>query len=854
MRLAEHKATSSPLVFDGKVYVGLLAGEEAAAKKAAYPCCKERGEFVSVSLATGNVRWRRYTMPPAERAGSWPGGAARYEPSGAGVWSSSAIDPVSRTVFYGTGNAFTGTSGDHDSVMALDADTGALRWKRQMPARLDQVAAPAPLDDAEHVDRQRHLHQVVRDPQSQLIGARHGHREQAERRQRRERSDGERRQGSVLEERPGEQPEGADATQRQEVDDGTGRPDQLAERPARAHHVRHHARTEEDAADADGPARRAEREPRRGGSQRSQREPPQQHLEDDRPIEHALAGDDSRPGHPASTSDRPAGRAIATPDNVSPRGALTAKAPNPDREGMPCAQHEKVAKGCVSCFGADLLAFTLNNDIIKMEGSTLDRELPRLVKRHGELKGSLSEDDDEYCDTLIFGLNTKLAARKHALFGAQLAVFLDPAAIQFAHRELYRTRLRRMGTWIGYSEFTTLAEIYQVRFWLAVPSGVRWRRWQVGTIGDTDIANPALLWTGNHYEVGTLTQHLAGQEYTASNVLQTNPRGDCALESFLLMLHAQVAAPNPVGSHAHRAARVLASFRRARVQAPAPGLIDASLDDYKDAIGELRLLLAGQMGTAQINDAIIAEGELPTSSKRSKKESPSTESSSSPDVPFTKQDKLDAWVKYRTSFERDFTITQTVVQGSAGKVTCVANIGTAADWLHVVQHLDDYDGWLAMKRDGLRHHVATETGSLTHTGLMVAQVTTQQDKTGLIFACAAANYHQSLRTKASPWIYKGSGQDLGDGRDMHTERFALVQLDTWIETQKLVPTGVIDILWFIEKPMCPDACVPVLKRFTDRWDARGVKVGSDVRSSNLHHDNFFNKNLTTVLKRFTALS
>jgi polyvinyl alcohol dehydrogenase (cytochrome) len=132
MRLAEHKATSSPLVFDGKVYVGLLAGEEAAAKNAAYPCCTERGQFVSVSLATGKVRWRRYTMPPAERAGSWPSGAAKYEPSGAGVWSSSAIDPVSRTVFYGTGNAFTGTSGDHDSVMALDADTGALRWKRQM--------------------------------------------------------------------------------------------------------------------------------------------------------------------------------------------------------------------------------------------------------------------------------------------------------------------------------------------------------------------------------------------------------------------------------------------------------------------------------------------------------------------------------------------------------------------------------------------------------------------------------------------------------------------------------------------------------------------------------------------------
>jgi polyvinyl alcohol dehydrogenase (cytochrome) len=135
VRLGEHDSaviSSSPLVFEGNVYVGVANSEEAAAAKAAYPCCTARGQFVSVSLATGHVRWRRYTLPPAERAGSWPSGEARYEPAGAGVWSSPAIDPVSRTVFYGTANNFTGTSGDHDSVIALDADTGAVRWKQQI--------------------------------------------------------------------------------------------------------------------------------------------------------------------------------------------------------------------------------------------------------------------------------------------------------------------------------------------------------------------------------------------------------------------------------------------------------------------------------------------------------------------------------------------------------------------------------------------------------------------------------------------------------------------------------------------------------------------------------------------------
>jgi len=135
VRVGEHETaviSSSPLVFEGNVYVGVVNGEEAKASNPGYPCCTARGQFVSVSLATGSVRWRRYTLPPAERAGSWPSGEAKYEPSGAGVWSSPAIDPVSRTVFYGTANNFTGTTGDHDSVIALDVDTGALRWKRQI--------------------------------------------------------------------------------------------------------------------------------------------------------------------------------------------------------------------------------------------------------------------------------------------------------------------------------------------------------------------------------------------------------------------------------------------------------------------------------------------------------------------------------------------------------------------------------------------------------------------------------------------------------------------------------------------------------------------------------------------------
>lgn len=512
---------------------------------------------------------------------------------------------------------------------------------------------------------------------------------------------------------------------------------------------------------------------------------------------------------------------------------------------MPCPQHVKVDKGCVACFAADLLTFTLDTDIAGMAEKLLDQQLRPLVKRYEELKGDLSKEDQEYCRTLIFGLNAKLAARKHALFGAQLVVLIDPGTIQNQHRQRYRARLRQMGTWIGFTEFETLAEIYRVRFWLAVPAGGRWRRWEIGDPRDPLIANPALCWTGNHYEVGTLQQYMGGVEYTANNVIPTNPRGDCGLESFLLVLHAQLAPPNPGGEDRHRARRVLTLFGNAFAQPRAQGLIDTQLQDYRDAITELRALIANEMTTAQLNEAIIAEGELPGSS--SEDESVSSQDTSS----VGKDGKLAAWAKYREDFERDFAIARTVVQAGADKLTCVANIGAADDWLAVVQHLRDYVGWPGMKRDGLRSYVAQIRGSLTHTGLMIAQVTTQDD--ARIFACAAANYHQSLRKNDIPWIYKDSNQKLGEGRDMHTERFSLVQLDTWIAAQKLVPTGTIEILWFIEKPMCQDECVPVLNRFVTAWNARGVKVSSDVQSDNLFDDKYFAKRLAVALKRFPVL-
>ncbi|MDG4770717.1 PQQ-binding-like beta-propeller repeat protein [Solwaraspora sp. WMMD792] len=132
-RLDSHPAamvTSSPQYHGGRLYVGVSSGDNVGGVD--HACCTFRGHLDSIDAETGQLRWRYYTVPEPQAVGTWPSGATRYEPSGAGVWSSPVIDRETGTVFVGTGQNYTGTTGDSDTVLALDARTGAVRWKRQM--------------------------------------------------------------------------------------------------------------------------------------------------------------------------------------------------------------------------------------------------------------------------------------------------------------------------------------------------------------------------------------------------------------------------------------------------------------------------------------------------------------------------------------------------------------------------------------------------------------------------------------------------------------------------------------------------------------------------------------------------
>ncbi|WP_308258357.1 outer membrane protein assembly factor BamB family protein [Saccharothrix obliqua] len=123
--------TSSPLYHDGRIYLGASSGENINPDKN-YPCCTFRGHIDSLDADTGELVWRYFTTPEPKAVGTWPSGATRYEPSGAGVWSSPVVDQRTNTLYVGTGQLYSGTTGDFDSLLALDARTGGVKWKQQV--------------------------------------------------------------------------------------------------------------------------------------------------------------------------------------------------------------------------------------------------------------------------------------------------------------------------------------------------------------------------------------------------------------------------------------------------------------------------------------------------------------------------------------------------------------------------------------------------------------------------------------------------------------------------------------------------------------------------------------------------
>ncbi len=125
-----YAATMAPLVLDGKVIVGVSGGEYAL-----------RGFVDAYDPETGERIWRFNTIPALGEPGSetWPADADVLARGGGTTWMTGTYDPELGLLYWGTGNPNPDYNGDSrpgdnlytNSLLALDAETGELRWHYQ---------------------------------------------------------------------------------------------------------------------------------------------------------------------------------------------------------------------------------------------------------------------------------------------------------------------------------------------------------------------------------------------------------------------------------------------------------------------------------------------------------------------------------------------------------------------------------------------------------------------------------------------------------------------------------------------------------------------------------------------------
>jgi alcohol dehydrogenase (cytochrome c) len=125
---ARYSITHAPLVAKDKVIVGTAGGDMGI-----------RGLVAAFDVKTGKQAWRFYTIPGPGEPGNETWSGESWKTGGAGVWNSGAYDPETNLTFWGTGNPAPDWDGRQrlgdnlysDSVVALDADTGVLKWHYQ---------------------------------------------------------------------------------------------------------------------------------------------------------------------------------------------------------------------------------------------------------------------------------------------------------------------------------------------------------------------------------------------------------------------------------------------------------------------------------------------------------------------------------------------------------------------------------------------------------------------------------------------------------------------------------------------------------------------------------------------------
>ncbi|MCE2486356.1 MAG: PQQ-dependent dehydrogenase, methanol/ethanol family [Desulfurellaceae bacterium] len=123
-----YSATAAPLIVKDKVIVGIAGGEYGI-----------RGYVDAYDVETGERKWRRHTTPDEGEPGSETWAGDSWKIGGGPTWITGSYDPEQDVIFWATGNPSPDWNGDvregdnlyTDSVLALDPDSGAIKWHFQ---------------------------------------------------------------------------------------------------------------------------------------------------------------------------------------------------------------------------------------------------------------------------------------------------------------------------------------------------------------------------------------------------------------------------------------------------------------------------------------------------------------------------------------------------------------------------------------------------------------------------------------------------------------------------------------------------------------------------------------------------
>jgi polyvinyl alcohol dehydrogenase (cytochrome) len=128
--------TAQPVLYKGIVYQTVSSLEEAAAADSSYACCSFRGSVVALDALTGEEKWKSYTIADEpKQVGISSAGVPTFAPSGAPVWNSPAVDKERGLIYMGTGGNYSSPSQDtSDALLAMDLESGEIKWVRQTTA------------------------------------------------------------------------------------------------------------------------------------------------------------------------------------------------------------------------------------------------------------------------------------------------------------------------------------------------------------------------------------------------------------------------------------------------------------------------------------------------------------------------------------------------------------------------------------------------------------------------------------------------------------------------------------------------------------------------------------------------